>query len=123
MTVATMSTEARPRVQVAAKRGIDLVLASALLVILAPLLALVALAVRLTSPGPAIFRQERLGQHQRPFTVLKFRSMRSNADPEVHRRFLHQQANGDCDDVELFKVTDDTRVTAVGRLIRKLSYR
>ncbi len=109
------------RVQLVLKRSLDLVVASVLLVILTPLLATVGLAVRVTSPGPAIFRQQRLGLHQRPFTVLKFRSMRTDADPDVHRRFLQQQANGDCDDIDLFKVADDARVTPVGRLIRKLS--
>lgn len=114
-------TMPRANVAIAVKRFADVVLASGLLVALTPLLAVVALAVRFTSPGPVIFRQERLGQHQRPFTVLKFRSMLPNADPEVHRRFLQRQAAGNCDNIELFKVTDDARVTPIGRLIRKLS--
>ncbi len=109
------------RLQLAVKRALDVTLASLLLVALAPVLAAVAVAVRVTSPGPAIFRQQRLGLHQRPFMVLKFRSMRSDANPEVHRRFLHDQAEGVCDGVEIFKVTDDIRVTTVGRVIRRLS--
>ncbi len=108
-------------VQHAVKRIIDLVGASILLVILAPLLAAVALAVRLTSPGPVIFRQERLGLHRRPFVVYKFRSMAADANPEAHRRFLFEQARGECDGVAHFKVIDDGRVTPVGRVIRRLS--
>jgi len=108
------------RVQRAVKRLLDVVIASILLVLLAPLLVLVAAAVRLTSPGPAVFRQERLGLHQQPFMVYKFRSMRGDADPDVHRRFLYEQAGGTCE-VDHFKVVEDRRVTAVGKVIRKLS--
>ncbi len=109
------------RIQMTAKRALDVVGASVLLVVLAPLLLVVAAAVRLTSPGPAIFRQERLGRYQEPFLVLKFRSMYRDATPDAHRRFLYDQANGVCADVEHFKVIADPRVTPVGRFIRRSS--
>jgi lipopolysaccharide/colanic/teichoic acid biosynthesis glycosyltransferase len=107
------------------KRMVDVVLATVVLVSLLPLLAVVALAIRVTSRGPVIFRQTRLGLGRRPFTVYKFRSMRVDADPDIHRRFLlHQrelEAMGRADAIEHYKVDDDDRVTAVGRVIRKLS--
>ena len=117
-------TRARP-VQLRIKRVIDLVLASLLLVGLAPLFVAVAVAIRLTSAGPVIFRQTRLGLDRRPFTVYKFRSMRVDADPDVHRQFLIHQveldSTGQVDTIEHFKVVEDSRVTAVGRVIRRLS--
>ncbi len=116
-------TAGRPRFRfrLMVKRFVDVVGATTLLVVLAPLMLLVAVMVRLTSPGPVIFRQERLGLHRQPFTVLKFRSMCHNADPDVHRRFLFEHADGGNGDVDHFKVVDDVRVTPIGVLIRKLS--
>lgn len=108
-------------VEVRVKRAADLVGALTLLLILSPVLAAVALAIRMTSPGPAIFRQERLGLNQHPFTVYKFRSMYTHVDSDVHRSFLLQQANGECGGVTHFKVIDDGRVTPLGRILRRLS--
>jgi lipopolysaccharide/colanic/teichoic acid biosynthesis glycosyltransferase len=109
----------------AVKRALDLVLASAALVVLAPLLAVIAIAVRLTSPGPALFRQERLGLHRRPFVMLKFRSMTAGADDTVHRDYVRQmftaggspvaQAHG------LHKLAADPRVTPLGGWLRRTS--
>lgn len=113
------------RMRLRLKRGMDLIGATVLLTMLAPLLAAAAVAVKLTSKGPVIFRQTRLGLDRKPFTVYKFRSMRVDADPEVHRRFLAYQlalgADGRETEIEHFKVTDDCRVTSVGRIIRRLS--
>jgi lipopolysaccharide/colanic/teichoic acid biosynthesis glycosyltransferase len=84
-----------------AKRALDVVLAGAGLLLLSPLLAGAALAVKLSSPGPVFFRQERLGRGARPFRILKFRSMRiGGGGPAV-------TASG------------DDRVTGVGRLLRR----
>jgi exopolysaccharide biosynthesis polyprenyl glycosylphosphotransferase len=83
------------------KRVFDLVTASLLLVPALPVLALCALAVKLTSPGPVLFRQTRVGQHGHPFELVKFRSMTVNADSDV-----------------TWTVDNDTRVTAVGRFLR-----
>ncbi len=113
------------RLQLRVKRVMDVIGSVMLLVILAPLLTAVAAAVKATSKGPVIFRQTRLGLDRKPFTVYKFRSMRVDADPEVHRRFLaHQLALGAVGretEIEHFKVADDGRVTPVGRMIRRLS--
>ena len=65
----------------AVKRAVDVVAAAGLLVVLSPLVAVAALLVRLTSPGPAIFRQERAGRDMAPFTMYKFRTMRADTDP------------------------------------------
>ncbi|MGB5756984.1 MAG: sugar transferase [Acidimicrobiales bacterium] len=125
-----VATTQRPQVmlrpvQLRVKRGIDVVGATILLVMLAPLLAAVAVSIKATSRGPIIFRQSRLGLDRRPFTVYKFRSMRVDADPDVHRRFLNHQlalgAEGCEAEIQHFKVTDDNRVTAVGLIIRRLS--
>ncbi len=112
----------RRRAKGGLKRGVDVTGALIGLIVLWPLLALVALAVRLDTPGPAVFRQTRLGVGQRPFVVYKFRSMRVDADPEVHRRFLTEQDEQVKErSSKHFKVIDDNRVTRVGGLIRQLS--
>jgi len=108
------------------KRSLDNAGSGALLAALAPLGVLIAGFIRLTSPGPILFRQTRIGHRGRPFTMLKFRTMYVNADETVHREFVcrfiqdGQQAappNG----AGLFKLVGDPRVTAVGRLLRKTS--
>ena len=85
------------------------------LVFISPLLALVAAAIKLDSPGPVFFRQTRIGQDGRPFSMLKFRSMVDGADAQKPELLEHNEADG------LFKIADDPRITRVGRLIRKLS--
>ncbi|MDH3227098.1 MAG: sugar transferase [Thermoleophilia bacterium] len=90
----------------AAKRALDLAIAVPLTVILAPVLLIVAIAVRRDSPGPALFRQERIGLNGRPFTLLKFRTM-----------VLGAQSMGTG-----LKVTDgDSRITPLGQRLRRLS--
>lgn len=99
------------------KRVLDVVVALGLLVATAPLLLAAALAVRLTSRGPALFRQVRVGHGGEPFVVWKLRTMRDGAE---HRTSglsaLNLHADG-----PLFKVVDDPRVTRVGRLLRRTS--
>jgi len=87
------------------KRAFDLLISGLLLVILAPLLAGIVAAIRLTSPGPAIFRQERAGRNGRPFTFHKFRTMRLDADPFGPSP----------------KSADDPRLTKFGRFLREHS--
>jgi len=70
------------------KRALDLALATLGLLVVAPLLAAIWLAVRLTSPGPAIFKQERLGLDRQPFTMYKFRSMTTGNSDAVHREYV-----------------------------------
>lgn len=98
------------------KRVFDVALAAFSLVILAPLMAFVAAAIRVTSPGPVLFKQTRCGLGGRRFTLYKFRSMINNA--EQLKAELHQQneLNG-----PVFKLRDDPRITPVGRWLRRFS--
>ena len=88
---------------------------------------LIALAVKLTSPGPVFFRQVRVGQLMRPFTILKFRTMSVTADHAIHHEFVSRfiQAGTAAPQrpgtPEVFKITNDPRVTRVGGLLRKTS--
>lgn len=99
------------------KRTADIVGALALIVLSSPLLAAVAIAIKVSSPGPLLYRQERVGMNGRPFPMLKFRSMRVGADKEL-TALLQQQGTST---TPLFKVRNDPRVTPVGRFIRKYS--
>ncbi len=106
-------------------RVLDVAVAAVALVVLAPLLALIAVAIRLDSGGPVIFRQERLGRGLAPFTVNKFRTMRAGASHEVHRKFVQSLIAG-AQPVHVgsgprFKLNGDARVTRVGRFLRSTS--
>jgi exopolysaccharide biosynthesis polyprenyl glycosylphosphotransferase len=100
----------------AVKRAIDVVGAVVGLIVFAPVMAIVALAIRLESPGPVLFRQERLGEDEHPFRVVKFRSMRQGAEKELSALMDRNEADG-----PLFKMRDDPRLTSVGRWIRRTS--
>jgi lipopolysaccharide/colanic/teichoic acid biosynthesis glycosyltransferase len=107
-------------------RILDILVSSLLIVLLSPLLLAIALAVRLDSEGPAVFRQRRLGRHARAFQMYKFRSMRQGADPAVHEAHVRNMiVNRLCADGsvtrQVFKVHPDPRVTRVGRLLRRSS--
>jgi lipopolysaccharide/colanic/teichoic acid biosynthesis glycosyltransferase len=107
-----------------AKRAVDLAVTVPLLILLAPLLLLIAALVRLTSPGPALFRQERIGLGERPFTMLKFRTMRIGQDDSLHREFNCRELLGDpsaCGGDDIFKPTDDPRITVIGAFLRRFS--
>ena len=103
-----------------AKRAVDVVGACTVLALVSPLMVVVACLVKAGSPGPILFRQQRIGRGGQMFTVLKFRSMFIGADPEVHRQFLQSQ-NTEAARLTHFKVQEDDRVTACGRVIRRLS--
>lgn len=111
------------RLGLSARRALDVLAAVTLLLLLAPFLLVVALMIRLDSPGPALFRQRRLGKDARPFTVLKFRTMRADAAPELHSRYIAELARGNPggEPSALKKLTDDPRVTRLGRTLRRLS--
>ena len=105
-----------PRSSLLIKRTFDIVVSASLLTILSPLMVAVALAIRLDSPGPVLFRQRRIGRYGVSFSMLKFRSM--VAGSELRReevRHLDRGAEG------LFKIPDDPRITRVGRWIRRTS--
>ena len=104
------------------KRAIDLLLAVVALVVLAPVMLAIALAVWLDSPGPLLFRQERCGRGRRPFTVLKFRTMYDGVSPEAHRRYIEQLARAGAEaEPGLKKLVGDPRVTRVGAVLRRSS--
>lgn len=105
-----------PRAYARARRAIDLVLAGIALPILLPLLALLALAVRIDSPGAAFYTQLRTGRGGRRFRMFKLRTMVENAD-ELKEKYAHLNELSPPD----FKITDDPRVTRVGRFLRRTS--
>jgi lipopolysaccharide/colanic/teichoic acid biosynthesis glycosyltransferase len=82
-----------------------------------PVLATVAIVVKSTSPGPVLFRHERIGREGQPFAMLKFRSMRVGADAELAKLLEAQGTSTQ----PLFKVKDDPRITPAGRILRKYS--
>jgi lipopolysaccharide/colanic/teichoic acid biosynthesis glycosyltransferase len=119
-----------PRWQAALRRCADIVVAGLMIVLLAPVLIAVAIAVRLDSPGPSLFRQRRVGYGEREFTLFKFRSMRLDADPRGHREYVTALINGNGNEngsapdggrENLYKLAVDDRITPVGRWIRKWS--
>ncbi|HXR17398.1 MAG TPA: sugar transferase [Terriglobales bacterium] len=118
----------RKRVPIVVKRGMDIVGSGLLLLILSPMLAAIALLIKLTSKGPVIFEQERLGEFGKRFKCLKFRTMYANNDSRVHRDFVHRFIAGktreqEKDEAEpaVFKITNDPRVTPLGNFLRKTS--
>lgn len=100
-----------------ARRAMYIVGASGVLLVLSPLLLGTVLAIRLESPGPVLFGQERIGRHGKPFKLWKFRSMYIDAE----ERLRELQAANESEGGVLFKMKQDPRITRVGRIIRKLS--
>jgi len=105
------------RVYAVAKRAFDMVAGALSLILLLPLFPVVAVMIRLDSPGPVFYRQTRLGRGGRPFKFLKFRSMCGDAD----RRLTEVEALNE-QDGPVFKIKSDPRVTAVGRFLRRSSF-
>jgi lipopolysaccharide/colanic/teichoic acid biosynthesis glycosyltransferase len=112
----------------AIKRGMDILGSLLLLALLSPVFLVVAAAIKLTSKGPILFRQPRIGEHGMPFTFLKFRSMYINNDASQHKEYVRQliagqalkhPTNGTGEGV--FKLTNDSRITPVGSFLRRTS--
>lgn len=103
-------------VDFALKRTFDIIGATALLILLSPLLLAITAAVKLTSRGPIVFRSSRRGIGQRPFDCLKFRTMHSDAEERQADLEELNEASG-----ALFKIREDPRLTTVGRLLRRFS--
>jgi exopolysaccharide biosynthesis polyprenyl glycosylphosphotransferase len=99
----------------AVKRGFDLCGAGFLLMAVAPVMALIAVAIKLDTRGPVLFRQERVGKAGRRFRICKFRTMVPDAEERKAELMVFNEANG------LFKIERDPRITRVGRLLRKTS--
>jgi lipopolysaccharide/colanic/teichoic acid biosynthesis glycosyltransferase len=130
MTVLPSRTEsvarhARPRTAIPVawgKRAMDVVVAFVGIVLLSPLMLVLVALVRLTSAGPAVFRQTRIGAGRRTFVMLKLRTMRTDADPEVHLDYVRRLMAGEAEAVNgLYKLDHDPRITTVGRFLRKTS--
>jgi lipopolysaccharide/colanic/teichoic acid biosynthesis glycosyltransferase len=111
----------------ALKRGMDVLGSLLLLVVLSPIFFVIAVAIKLTSRGPVLFRQQRIGEHGTAFTFLKFRSMYLNNDASQHKEYVRKliageadkQTNGDGE--RIFKLTNDPRITPVGDFLRRTS--
>lgn len=104
------------RAKLALKRGFDLVVGSVLVVVLSPLFAVLAIAILLAEGRPVFYRQRRVGRYGEPFTMLKFRSMVTDAHDHVDDLQHHNERSG-----PLFKIRRDPRVTRVGRFLRATS--
>jgi lipopolysaccharide/colanic/teichoic acid biosynthesis glycosyltransferase len=105
-----------------AKRALDISASGIALLVASPVMALIVAAVRLESPGPILFRQERIGLGGRPFTVFKFRSMDAAADEEEHRAYVSRLLRGDPADAmgdTWQPIAADRRVTRVGSFLRR----
>lgn len=113
--------------EAALRRVIDVVGAAACLLILSPVLAAIAIAVKFSSRGPIFFRQERVGRQGRRFTMLKFRTMVAGNDPTAHREYLRSYirsgapASVAADGTKIYKLTQDPRVTPIGAWLRAFS--
>jgi len=109
------------------KRAVDIAGSLLAIVLLSPVLAAISILIKLTSPGPVLFRQQRLGQYGKAFTFLKFRSMCANPDPRIHQEFVKSFIAGKSGPVQpgnsqpVFKIAADPRVTPLGRFLRRTS--
>jgi lipopolysaccharide/colanic/teichoic acid biosynthesis glycosyltransferase len=109
------------------KRAIDIAGSLAALILLSPLLLAVAIAIKLTSKGPTLFKQTRVGQYGVRFTFLKFRSMYFRNDPQIHQDYVTRLISGEDDGEQrdakggVYKIKDDPRITPVGTFLRKTS--
>ncbi|MCO5993884.1 sugar transferase [Actinoallomurus rhizosphaericola] len=99
-----------------AKRAVDLLVGALAMVMSAPLLGVLAIAIKWSSPGPVLFRQERVGRGRRPFTMLKLRTMVDGAD-----RMVAELLARDGTDERFYKFQDDPRITRVGAFLRRWS--
>jgi len=114
----------------ALKRAMDIVGSIAAMILFAPIFVVVAVAVKVTSKGPVLFRQERIGQLGQPFVFFKFRSMTVNNDAAIHKEYVKRliagkaernPSNSSGNGHGVFKLTQDPRITRVGSFLRKTS--
>lgn len=108
------------------KRGMDIVFSALLLILLLPAFAFIAVLVKLSSPGPVLFKQTRVGHLMKPFMMCKFRSMHVKTNHQVHQDYVHWFITAS-DQAQLqgkpavFKLTNDPRITPIGRILRRTS--
>jgi len=123
--ISKLHTSKRPRLIM--KRVMDVIGGSLLAVLCLPLGILIAIAVKLTSKGPVLFRQPRVGQYGRQFTFLKFRSMYTNNDHTIHKEFVTKLINSKvqlmptCGTDAVYKLKEDRRITPLGKFLRRTS--
>ena len=110
------------------KRAMDIVGSTLALILCSPLFLVISLAIKLTSRGPILFKQERVGQYGLRFMFLKFRSMKCGNDPSIHREYVRRFIAGETPPAQtghnrngVYKIQDDPRVTRVGKFLRKTS--
>jgi len=111
-----------------AKRAMDLAIAISVVVIFAPLFLLIALLIKMFSPGPVLFKQIRAGKDGKPFTFYKFRTMRHDTDDTLHREYAANFIGGkelrlkdEISERKIYKMPNDPRVTPIGRILRRTS--
>jgi lipopolysaccharide/colanic/teichoic acid biosynthesis glycosyltransferase len=111
-----------PSAERVVRRTADILIAGSALLVLAPVMATIAVAIRLTSPGPAVFTQRRVGLFRESFSFYKFRTMRVDGDDTVHREMIARELRGeDTSNGGSWKLDDDRRVTRVGSFLRRTS--
>ncbi len=111
------------------KRMIDVIGSIVGILINSPFFIIIPLCIKLTSSGPVLFRQKRVGQYEKTFMFLKFRSMYANNDEEVHKQYVRDliggKVSGETEEKgvkqKVYKITNDTRVTPIGKILRKTS--
>jgi exopolysaccharide biosynthesis polyprenyl glycosylphosphotransferase len=106
------------------KRTFDVLVTSVTMLFIWPIMAAIAVAIKLDSPGPVLYRQTRIGERGQVFSMLKFRSMRVDGDDSIHRAYvkkLIQENTSLSNGAGTLKMTDDPRITRVGKFIRKTS--
>ena len=121
-----MEVGTRKRSLLVMKRSMDMLVSGMALVLLSPIFLAIAAAIKLTSRGPVLFKQERVGQYGRLFTVLKFRSMFVQNDYSAHKEYVmklirNQAAPTNSEGAGVYKLTNDSRITMVGRFLRRSS--
>jgi lipopolysaccharide/colanic/teichoic acid biosynthesis glycosyltransferase len=108
------------------KRVEDIIGSSLLILLFMPLFVTIAVLIKLTSKGPVFFTQKRIGLQGKPFQFIKFRSMKVNNDPTIHKEYVkklilgHQESAG-AGNATVYKIKDDPRVTSIGKILRKTS--
>jgi lipopolysaccharide/colanic/teichoic acid biosynthesis glycosyltransferase len=110
------------RWELVARRVVDLLVVVIALLMLAIPMLLIAMMIRLGTPGPALFRQQRLGRGARPFTMYKFRTMRTGGSDAQHRELIARELQGEDTSVNgSWKIDSDPRVTRIGAILRRTS--
>ena len=120
--------ENRRKRSFAIKRLMDIVGSSLALIFFGPVFFVIGLVIKMSSKGPVLFRQERIGQHGEPFTFLKFRTMHVNNDPGLHQEYVRKLIAGQAEPAPsngsghgVYKIKSDPRVTRFGALLRRTS--